>query len=306
MSSAAGISREIDGQSLRLTNLDKVLYPKSGFTKGDAIDYYVAIAPTLLPHLQGRPLTLKRYPNGVDKPFFYEKRCPAHKPDWVKTASVWSDTNDANIDYCVAYDAATLAWIANLASLEIHPLLAKAAQPDRPMAMVFDFDPGPPAGLLDCVRIALKMHDLLDHFGLQSFPKTSGGKGIHLWVPLNSAVTFEQTKQFSHAIALLMERQNQAEVTSNMRKDLRKGKIFIDWSQNDQHKTTACAYSLRAREEPTVSTPVSWAEMKSAEKKQDATRLIFTADKVLARVKRNGDLFEPVLKLKQRLPKGIG
>lgn len=303
MSKAEPISVKIGTRQLRFTNPDKVLYPKTGFTKGHVVNYYLKIAPTLLPHLKGHPITLKRYPNGVDKPFFYEKRCPAHRPEWIKTASIWSGTNEANIDFCVAKDAATLGWLANLASLELHPLLARADKPDRPTAMVFDFDPGPPAGVLDCVNAALKMRDVLEHFGLQVFPKTSGGKGIHLWVPLNTPVTFEQTKQFAHGIALLMERQNPKEITSNMSKAVRGGKVFIDWSQNDQHKTTASVYSLRAREEPTVSTPVTWDELKTAAKKKDASKLVFQTEDVLKRVKKLGDLFEPVLKVKQKLPK---
>ncbi|HZL36526.1 MAG TPA: non-homologous end-joining DNA ligase [Tepidisphaeraceae bacterium] len=289
-----------------LSNPDKVLYPAAGFTKTDVRNYYLGIAPVLLPHMEGRPLTLKRYPNGVDGPFFYEKRCPSHKPDWVKTTDVWSERNQENINYCVANDAATLAWLANLACLEIHPLLFKARKPDRPTSMVFDFDPGEPATLLDCLRLGLRMREVLSHFGLECFPKSSGGKGLHLWVPLNTPVTFEQTKQFSRAVAQLFEKQNPGQVTSNMRKDLRHGKIFVDWSQNDEHKTTVCAYSLRARSQPTVSTPLTWTEVEAAVKAEDPARLVFTADQVLARVKKKGDLFEPVLKLKQRLPKFTG
>ena len=303
MSTAPASTVKIGNRELRFTNLDKVLYPATGFTKGQVIDYYQKIAPVLLPHLKGHPITLKRYPNGVDQPFFYEKRCPSHRPDWIKTASIWSGTNNENIDFCVASDGATLGWLANLASLEIHPLLARADKPDRPTAMVFDFDPGPPAGILDCVAAAMKMRELLEHLGLQSFPKTSGGKGIHLWVPLNTAVTFAQTKQFAHGVALLLERQNPTEITSNMSKAARGGKVFIDWSQNDSHKTTAVVYSLRARETPTVSTPVTWEEMKVAAKKKDAASLTFDPPKVLSRVKKMGDLFVPVLKLKQKLPK---
>ena len=303
MSTAEASTVKVGTRELHFTNLDKVLYPKTGFTKGDVIDYYLKIAPVLLPHLKGHPITLKRYPNGVDQPFFYEKRCPSHRPQWIKTAAIWSEGNNENINFCVAGDAATLGWMANLASLELHPLLARGDKPDRPTAMVFDFDPGPPAGVLDCVNAALKMYEVLEHFGLQSFPKTSGGKGIHLWVPLNTPVTFEQTKQFAHGIALLMERQNPKEITSNMSKAVRKGKVFIDWSQNDSHKTTASVYSLRAREEPTVSTPVTWDELKAAAKKKDDSRLVFRTDEVLKRVKKLGDLFEPVLKVKQKLPK---
>jgi bifunctional non-homologous end joining protein LigD len=301
-STAEASNVKIGSRVLKVTNLDKVLYP-TGFTKGQVIDYYVQIAPVLLPHLKGHPLTLKRYPNGVDKMFFYEKRCPAHKPEWVKTAAIWSGTNEENIDYCTATDAASLAWMANLASLELHAMLARGDKPDRPTAMVLDFDPGPPAGMLDCVNAALKMHEVLEHLGLQVFPKTSGGKGIHLWVPLNTPITFDQTKQFAHGIALLMERQHAKEITANMSKAVRKGKVFIDWSQNDSHKTTAAVYSLRAREEPTVSTPVTWEELKAAAKKKDASKLAFRTDDVLKRVKKLGDLFEGVLKVKQKLPK---
>jgi bifunctional non-homologous end joining protein LigD len=189
---------KIDKHEMKFSNLDKVLYPQAGFTKGQVLDYYLRIAPVLLPHLQGRPITLKRYPNGVDGMFFYEKRCPAHKPDWVKTASIYSRHNDDNINYCVAADRSTLAWLANLACLELHPLLARADKPDVPTTMVFDLDPGPPANILDCIRVALKMRDALKHLGLESFPKTSGGKGLHFWVPLNTAVTFDQTKAFAH------------------------------------------------------------------------------------------------------------
>jgi bifunctional non-homologous end joining protein LigD len=226
-----------------------------------------------------------------------------HRPAWVNTASIWSETNDGNIDFCLAPDAATLGWLANLASLELHPLLARSNKPDRPTAMVFDFDPGSPASALDCARVALEMRDLLEQFGLQSFVKTSGGKGMHLWVPLNSPVTFQQTKPFAHALALMLEKKDPRRVTSNMSKASRGGKVFIDWSQNDQHKTTAAVYSLRAREEPTVSTPVTWDELKFAIKTNNAAKMTFTTDKVLARVKKLGDLFAPVLEIKQKLPK---
>lgn len=303
MSMAKSPTTPIAENRVHFTNTEKVLYPANGFTKGDVVDYYVRIAPVMLPHLKGRPVTLKRYPNGVDAPFFYEKRCPAHRPDFVQTAAVWSESNKEQISFCLASDATSLAWMANLASLELHPLLSTVPQLDRPTAMVFDFDPGAPAGLLDCARMALRMREVLEHFGLECFPKTSGGKGIHLWTPLNTPVTFEQTKQFSHGVALLMEDQTPDLVTSNMKKDLRGGKVFIDWSQNDSHKTTACAYSLRARQRPTVSTPVTWDEVKKAVSKQDESKLIFETDDVLRRVKKKGDLFEPVLTLKQKLPK---
>ena len=286
-----------------LSNLQKVLYPEVGFTKGQVVDYYLRISPYMLPHLKDRPLTLKRYPNGVDQMFFYEKRCPVHRPDWVTTGKVWSEGNNDYISYCVVNDPATIVWLANLACLEMHTLLSKLPKVETPTSMVFDLDPGPPANILDSIRIGLLMRDVLARVGLQSFAKTSGSKGLHLWVPLNTAVTFDQTKQFAHAIALLMEREHPKEALSMMSKAQRKGKVFIDWSQNDDHKTTACVYTLRAKSQPTVSTPVSWDELESALKKRDPDRVSFTADQTLKRVEKLGDLFAPVLKLKQKLPK---
>jgi bifunctional non-homologous end joining protein LigD len=292
---------KIAGRELNVSNLGKVLYPKSGFTKGDAIDYYRRIAPVMLKHLRGRPLTLKRYPNGVSDLHFYEKNCPSHKPDWVPTARVPSDKRGF-INYCLVDSAATLVWVANLASLELHTLLSRRDDLDRPTMMVFDLDPGPPAGLLDCLPLAFRMRDMLAHLGLESLPKTSGGKGLHIYVPLNTPVTFDQTKHFAHTVAMVLERSDPTHVTSVMRKDLRGGKIFVDWSQNDVHKTTVCAYSLRARERPTISTPVTWEQVDRAIKRKDTSLLSFEADDVLRRVERYGDLFEPVLRLKQKLP----
>jgi bifunctional non-homologous end joining protein LigD len=286
-----------------LSNLQKVLYPEAGFTKGQVVDYYLRIAPYMLPHLKNRPLTLKRYPNGVNEMFFYEKRCPVHRPDWVTTGKVWSEGNNDYISYCVVNDAATIVWLANLACLEMHTLLSKLPKVETPTSMVFDLDPGPPADILDSIRIGLLMRDMLSRVGLQSFAKTSGSKGLHLWVPLNTPVTFDQTKQFAHAIALLMEREHPTEVLSMMSKTQRKGKVFIDWSQNDNHKTTACVYTLRAKAQPTASTPVTWDELEAALKKKDPGRVTFTSDQTLKRVEKLGDLFAPILKLKQKLPK---
>jgi bifunctional non-homologous end joining protein LigD len=283
-----------------ISNPTKVLYPQAGFTKGDVVRYYLEIAPYLLPHLKGRPLTLKRYPNGVDQPFFYEKMCPSHRPDWVATTRV--ETTSRQIDFCLVQDAATLVWVANLASLELHTLLSKAPHLERPTAMVFDHDPGEGADMLDCIRVAKRFRQLFKGLGLEVFAKTSGGKGLHLYVPLNTAVTFDDTKTFSRAIAQVLEKEDSAHVTTNMRKDLRKGKVFVDWSQNDSHKTTASAYTLRARSRPTVSTPVEWGELDRALKKGDASALAFETSDVLKRVKKKGDLFETVLKLKQKLP----
>ena len=224
----------------------------------------------------------------------------------MKTATVWSDSNKGNIDFCLINDAATLGWIANLASLEIHPLLARADKPDRPTTMVFDFDPGPPPACWIASTPPSACGIALGHFGLKCFPKTSGGKGIHLWTPLNTPTTFEQTKQFAHGIAQRLERDRPNRITSNMSKSARGGKVFIDWSQNDRHKTTAAVYSLRARSEPTVSTPVTWDELEAAAKQKDAARLFFVTEEVLDRVTKKGDLFEPVLKLKQKLPQVDG
>ncbi|HSU65370.1 MAG TPA: non-homologous end-joining DNA ligase, partial [Tepidisphaeraceae bacterium] len=256
----------------------------------------------LLPHLQGRPLTLKRYPNGVDGMFFYEKRCPVHRPKWVSTGKVWSEGNNDYINYCLVEDKATLAWLANLACLEMHTLLSRMPDVNTPTSMVFDLDPGPPADILDSIRVGLRMRDVLAKLNLRSFAKTSGSKGLHLWVPLNTPMSFDRTKQFAHAMALMFERENPKEVVSLMKKDVRKGKVFIDWSQNDEHKTTACVYTLRARPQPTVSCPVTWEELEQALKKKDPQRLTFKTEDVLKRVQKQGDLFADVLKLKQNLP----
>ena len=294
---------EIAGKRLKLSNLDKVFYPKTGFTKGQVIDYYTRVSGALLPHLQKRPLTLKRYPNGVDEKYFYEKRCPTHRPEWVATAPVPSDRHGGPIDYCLCNDLPTLVWVANMASIELHPSLSRAPKIEQPATLAFDLDPGPPAAILECAQVGLWVHEVLSEFGLQSFPKTSGSKGMQVYVPLNTAVTYEETKGFSHALARLLEKQHPKEVVSVMTKDLRKGKVFIDWSQNDEHKTTVSVYSLRAREEPTVSTPLSWGEVADALDNDDADALRFEAPDVIKRVEADGDLFGDVNTLKQKLPK---
>jgi bifunctional non-homologous end joining protein LigD len=294
---------DIQGRHLKLSNLDKVLYPEAGFTKGQVIDYFVRVAPVLLPHLHGRPLTMKRYPNGVSGEFFYEKNCPEHRPEWVQTARVWSSGNNKWMNYCMAEDLPTLVWAANLADLELHTSLSLGKDILRPTFLVFDLDPGPPANIVQCCQVGIWVRDIFDGLGLKCFPKTSGSKGMQVYVPLNTAVTYDQTKAFAHAMARLLERQNPKLVVSDMKKALRVGKVLVDWSQNDDHKTTICVYSLRARERPTVSTPLNWEEVENCLKKGDATLLVFEADQVLERVKKFGDLFGPVLKLKQKLPK---
>ena len=293
----------IGRREVGLSNPNKVLYPDAGFTKAGVVDYYVRIAPVLLPHLKSRAVTLKRYPNGADGMFFYEKNCPTHRPEWVPTVTVASRRREGGVHYCLINDAASLAWVANLASLELHTSLARSKDVTRPTMMVFDFDPGPPAGMLQCIKVAARMRDLLERLGLQSFPKTSGGKGLHLYVPLNTPrVNFDRTKAFAHALAMLLEREDPGLITSVMAKAERPGKVFIDWSQNDQHKTTVSVYSLRARERPTVSTPVTWDELETAVRKGDASSLVFEAARVLRRVQQRGDLFASVQTLKQRLP----
>jgi bifunctional non-homologous end joining protein LigD len=294
---------EIEGRQLKLSNLDKVLYPATGFTKGQVIDYYAHIAPVLVPHLAGRPLTLKRYPNGVDTQYFFEKNATAHRPEWVKTAPIWSEGNSRTVNYILADDLSTVVWMANLAAIELHPSLSLAKKIESPTMMVFDLDPGPPANIVQCAQVGMWLREIFDHFGLQSFPKTSGSKGLQIYVPLNTPTSYDVTKTFAHALARLLEDQHRDLVVSDMKKELRKGKILVDWSQNDQHKTTIAVYSLRARENPTVSTPVKWEEVEHMLKKKDASLLVFEAGEVLKRVEKMGDLFEPALALKQKLPK---
>jgi bifunctional non-homologous end joining protein LigD len=298
----SSVEVEVDGRRLKLSNLGKVLYPEVGFTKGQVIDYYTRVAPAVLPHLRGRPLTLKRYPNGVDREFFYEKECPSHRPEWVRTAALWSRSNEREINYCLADDLPTLVWAANLADLELHTPMSVAEDIKRPTMVVFDLDPGPPAGLLDCARVANWLRELLGQLGLETFPKTSGSKGLQAYLPLNTPVTYDDTKPFARAIAELLEKRHAELVVSRMKKSLRPGKVLVDWSQNDEHKTTVCAYSLRARERPTVSTPVTWEEVDRAREADDPGLITFDSDDVLDRYEELGDLFAPVLELEQRLP----
>jgi bifunctional non-homologous end joining protein LigD len=292
----------VEDRDLELSNLDKVLYPKAGFTKGELIDWYARIGDVLLPHLRGRPLTLKRYPEGVEGKHFYEKRCPSHRPDWVTTASVWSDRHKGEIDYCVVEDLPTLVWLANLADIELHTSLSKAEAIERPTAMVFDLDPGAPADIIDCCQVAVWLRGLFEQLGLNSYPKTSGSKGMQLYVPLNGDVTYDETKPFAKAVAETLEKRFPDRVVSQMSKAKRPGKVLIDWSQNDQHKTTVCVYSLRAKERPTVSTPLEWDEVTAALEAGEAEALVFDHAAVLERVAAKGDLFAPLLSEDQDLP----
>lgn len=298
-----GVEVELAGRALKLTNLDKPLYPKAGFTKADLIGYYAAIAPVLLPHLAGRSLTLKRYPDGVEAEHFYEKQCPKHRPGWVQTTAVWSDSNKREVDFCLCEDLPTLVWIANLASLELHPSLSRAEAADCPTALAFDLDPGAPAGLTECCEVALELHGMFAELGMRAFAKTSGSKGLQVYVPLNDEeANYEKTKLFAHAVADLLERRHPELVVSRIAKARRHGKVLIDWSQNDRHKTTVSAYSLRAMESPTVSTPVGWEEIETVRDSGDPKTLDFKPGVVLERVRDRGDLFAEVITLHQSLP----
>jgi bifunctional non-homologous end joining protein LigD len=293
---------DVDGRHLSLSNLGKVLYPRAGFTKGQVIDYYTRIAPYVLPHLRGRPLTLKRYPNGVEGGHFYEKQCPSHRPDWVQSARVKMKGVKA-IDFCLCEDLPTLVWLANLADLELHPSLALAADVTSPTILAFDLDPGEPATIVECCDVAVRLRVALDSIGLQCFAKTSGSKGMQVYVPLNTPTSYDVTKPFALALAQVLERAEPDLVVSDMKKSLRGGKVLVDWSQNDEHKTTVGVYSLRARERPTVSTPITWDEVESVVASRDPDELVFTTDDVLARVAARGDLFAPVATVEQELPK---
>jgi len=296
-----GVEVSVGGRTLKLTNLDKVLYPQAAFTKRDVIEYLVHVAPVLLGHLEGRPLTRKRYPNGVEGKSFFEKNCPGHRPDWVQTAPI--ALSSKTVEFCLAGDLPTLVWLGNLAALELHTSLARAEPITRPTTMVFDLDPGAPATVVQCCRVALLLEGMFGNLGLRCFAKTSGSKGLQVYVPLNSDdATYDATKGFAHAVAELLESAEPDLVVSRMAKALRPGKVFVDYSQNDEHKTTVCVYSLRARERPTVSTPVSWDEVRACHESGDPHELVFEAAQVLERVLQHGDLFAPVLSLRQQVP----
>jgi bifunctional non-homologous end joining protein LigD len=295
---------EVDGRELKLTNLDKVLYPKAGFTKGEVVDYYAKVAPAIVPHLKGRAVTLRRFPEGVDDldAAFFEKRCPKHRPKWVKTARVKAGPNAGDIDFCVCDGLPTLVWMAQLAAIELHPSLSLGKKHEQPTVLAFDLDPGPPAGILDCSRVALRLRELLGQLELECFAKTSGSKGMQLYVPLNTRTSYEETRPFAQAIAQLVAKQTPDEVLAKMgKKTDRRGKVFIDWYQNNERKTTISVYSLRAREHPTVSTPVTWEEVERAVEEGDRDSLVFEAADVLKRIEQHGDVFAPVLEIQQEL-----
>jgi bifunctional non-homologous end joining protein LigD len=295
---------EIDGRTIPISNLQKIMYPETGFTKGEVIDYYIKISGAVLPHLKDRPLTMKRYPDGIHGNFFYEKNAPVHTPSWIKTTYFGRNTGEESNRHILINDLPTLIWSANMANLELHTVLAKAPKIHVPTMIVFDLDPGPPAAILESGEVAFLVKEILDSLNLESFPKTSGSKGIQVYIPLNTPIDYETTRAFAEAVALMLANQHPDRVVSTMSKQLRTGKVFIDWSQNAEHKTTASVYSLRAsREVPSVSMPVTWKELSTAIKKADADRLYFEPAEALRRVSKSGDLFAPVLTLKQRIPK---
>jgi bifunctional non-homologous end joining protein LigD len=293
---------EVQGRTLRLSNREKAIYPGVGFTKGQLIDYYIAVAPFMLPHLAGRPITLKRYPGGVEQQYFFQKRCPAHRPEWVRTAPVWSEREQEAIDYCVIDDLPTLIWVANLAAIELHPSLARAPGTDTPTEIVFDLDPGAPAGMRECCRVALWIKEIFDALALRTWVKTSGVKGLQVHLPLNTPVSYAHTKPFARAVAELLQKRHPELVVSRMTKRLRDGKVLIDWSQNDPHKTTVAIYSLRALPQPMISTPLQWGEVERGARRRREPQLSLGPAALLKRLQRSGDPFAEALTVAQALP----
>jgi bifunctional non-homologous end joining protein LigD len=299
--SAPASELDVGGRRLAIRNLDRVIFPKTGTTKGELLDYYVRISEAMLPHLRGRLLHMHRYPEGVEGPRFWQKGCPEHKPEWIPTAPVYSREKKADIDYCVANELAAVLWAVNIGSLELHTSLHPAHELHTPTAMAFDLDPGEGVGLDACCEVGLRLRDLLEGVGLRSFAKTSGSKGLQVYVPLNSGATYAETKPLSRRIAELLEEQTPDRVVSEMAKAKRVGKVLVDWSQNTEHKSMVCAYSVRAKERPTVSTPVSWDEVEAVATSRDASSLVFEMGGALDRVAACGDLFADVLSLCQEL-----
>lgn len=294
---------DVDGHRVGLTHLDKVLYPESGYTKAQMLDYYSRISEVMLPHIRDRAVTLKRYPHGATGEFWFEKNCPQYHPSWMKTVARHSESSDRDVNYCVVNDLASLIWLANQSTIEFHVPMALRRSMERPRAIVFDLDPGPGMTTVDCAEVALVLRDRLAADDLQSWVKSSGSKGIHLYVPINRPrMTFERTKDYAHQVAqeLAAERDD---VTAHMRKTSRNERVFIDWSQNSTHKTTVCVYSLRGGEHPNVSAPLAWDELSAAVAEDDPAALLHSADDVIERVSADGDLFANVLSTEQSLPR---
>src|SRR3954447_2621422 len=298
---AARTEVDVGGRRLAIGHLDRVVFPATGTTKGEVLDYYVRVADVMLAHLRDRLLHMHRYPEGVEGPRFRQKGCPEHRPDWIPTAPVWSRDKGQAIDYCVVQELAALLWAVNIGSIELHTSLHRRDDLHRPSALAFDLDPGPGAGLLECAEVALRVRALLAELGLDAWPKTSGGKGLQVYVPLDGEATYAQTKPVARTVAEVLEAQTPERVVSRMARSLRAGKVLVDWSQNTEHKSMVCAYSVRAKERPTVSTPVMWDEVASVAGGGDPSSLVFEIADVRARVERDGDLFADVLTLQQDL-----
>jgi bifunctional non-homologous end joining protein LigD len=298
---AATAEVDVGGRRLRIGNLERVVFPRTGTTKGELLDYYVRIGDVMLPHLRDRLLHMHRYPEGVEGPRFWQKGCPEHKPAWMPTAPVYSRDKGQPIEYCVVDELAGLLWAVNIGSLELHTSLHRRDELKSPTAIAFDLDPGPGAGLLECAEVALRVRDLLAELGLRSWPKTSGGKGLQVYVPLDGEATYAETKPVARTVAEVLEAQTPDRVVSRMARSLRAGKVLVDWSQNTEHKSMVCAYSVRAKERPTVSTPLRWPEVEAAADRGDAGALVFEMGAVLERVAEHGDLFARVLAERQTL-----
>jgi len=297
-----GVEVAVGGRVLRLTNLRKPMYPMAGVSKGQVIDYYAQVADVILPHVGGRPLTMKRFPDGLGGAYFYEKQCPAHRPDWMRTVPIFSERHGHALEYCVATEAASLVWLANLANLELHPALGLAADVDVPTGVVFDIDPGYPATLLACCRVALLLRGLFETLALRSFVKSSGSKGLHVYVPLNAGLPYGRTKAFAREVAETIAARFPELVTANMARARRAGKVLIDWSQNARHKTTVAPYSLRAKDPPTVSKPLEWEEVQAAAESGRTEGLVATPQEMLASIRDRGDVLAESVRLRQELP----
>lgn len=294
---------DLDGRRLTIRNLDRAVFPRAGVTKAHVLDYYVRAAGVMLPHLHERLLHMHRYPEGVEGPRFWQKGCPEHRPDWMPIAPVWSEAKDAPIDYCVVNELAALLWAVNIGSIELHASLHTRDAMTRPTVLAFDLDPGEGIDVLGCAAVALRLRELLGAIGLRGLVKTSGSKGLQVYVPLNTDVTYAQTKPLAKAFAQTLEAQTPDLVTSRMARGERRGRVLVDWGQNTEHKSMVCAYSVRAKERPTVSTPVGWEEVEAAVQCGDPARLVFEMDDVLDRVASGGDLFADVLALEQDPPR---
>src|SRR3954471_19715345 len=292
---------DVGGRRLAIAHLDRVVFPGTGTTKGEVLDYYVRVGDAILPHLHDRLLHMHRYPEGVDGPRFWQKGCPPARPAWMPTAPVWSRDKGAYIEYCVANELAAVLWAVNIGSIELHTSLHRRDELHRPTAIAFDLDPGPGAGLLECAEVALRVRALLGELGLRGWAKTSGGKGLQVYVPLDGTATYAETKPVARTVAEVLEAQTPDRVVSRMARSLRAGKVLVDWSQNTEHKSMVCAYSVRAKERPTVSTPLMWAEVEAAVDRRDAGALVFEMGALLDRFADHGDLFAPVLTERQPL-----